>query len=66
MDKLLRQLVEQGYAGAVTLEVGTRKRSVAEREADLAEALEFARTHLARQCAPADPSEPEPRHHPDH
>ncbi|HLS46254.1 MAG TPA: sugar phosphate isomerase/epimerase [Ornithinicoccus sp.] len=48
VDKLLRQLVEQGYAGAVTLEVGTRKRSVAEREADLAEALEFARTHLGQ------------------
>jgi sugar phosphate isomerase/epimerase len=51
VDTLLRELVEQRYAGAVTLEVGTRKRSVTEREADLAEALHFARTHLG-QLAP--------------
>ena len=46
LDLLLRTLVERGYAGAVSLEVGTRTRSVEQREADLAEALAFARTHL--------------------
>ncbi|WP_114907346.1 sugar phosphate isomerase/epimerase family protein [Ornithinimicrobium murale] len=47
-DRLLHELVDRGYAGAVSLEVGTRKRSVEEREADLAEALHFARKHLGQ------------------
>lgn len=46
VDVLLRTLVERDYAGAITLEVGTRKASVTQREADLAEALEFTRKHL--------------------
>ena len=44
---LLRSLTERGFTGSVALEVATRKAgSRAEREADLAESLEFARTHL--------------------
>lgn len=46
-DQLLLELVARGYRGAVTVEVGTRKKSPEVREADLAEALDFARTHLA-------------------
>ena len=44
--QLLRELVERGYDGAISLEVGTRKKSAEQREVDLAEALAFARTHL--------------------
>lgn len=54
VDTLLRELIERGYTGAVSLEVGTRKRSMEEREADLAEALDFARTHLGQTSAAAD------------
>ena len=49
LDTLLRTLVERGYQGSVSLEVGTRTRSVEQREADLAEALDFARTHLGQR-----------------
>jgi len=46
--EVLTRLVATGYTGAVTLEVATRKAgSRAERRADLAEALAFARDHLA-------------------
>jgi sugar phosphate isomerase/epimerase len=46
--ELLRSLAGRGFSGSVALEVATRRaRSRAEREADLADALEFARTHLA-------------------
>jgi sugar phosphate isomerase/epimerase len=45
--KLLASLPERGFAGAVAVEVGTRRAPSREvREADLAEALAFARTHL--------------------
>lgn len=45
---LLEMLAERSYAGDVAVEVMTRKASDrAEREADLAEALAFARLHLA-------------------
>lgn len=47
-DKVLEYLAEQDFAGHVVLEINTRKRdSRAQREADLAESLAFARLHLA-------------------
>jgi sugar phosphate isomerase/epimerase len=45
---LLSSLGGRGFTGSVAVEVATRKAaSRAEREADLAEALKFARTHLS-------------------
>jgi sugar phosphate isomerase/epimerase len=45
--ELLGRLAATGYPGIVVLEVNTRRAlSKAEREADLAESLEFARRHL--------------------
>jgi sugar phosphate isomerase/epimerase len=45
---LLSSLAGRGFQGAVAVEVSTRRAaSRADREADLAEALAFARTHLA-------------------
>lgn len=47
-DKLLEYLAERDFAGHVVLEINSRKRdSRAQREADLAESLAFARLHLA-------------------
>jgi len=44
----LTSLASRGFTGSVAVEVGTRRaKSRAEREADLAEALAFARQHLA-------------------
>jgi sugar phosphate isomerase/epimerase len=46
--ELLGRLAEQGWSGTVVVEVSTRRcRNRAERSADLAEALAFARLHLA-------------------
>jgi sugar phosphate isomerase/epimerase len=46
--ELLGRLAEQGWAGTVVVEVSTRRcRNRDERTADLAEALAFARLHLA-------------------
>ncbi len=46
--QMLEQLAIQSFTGTVVLEVSTRKAANrAEREADLAEALAFARLHLA-------------------
>ena len=46
--QLLESLAGRGYRGSIAVEVSTRKAaSRAERETDLAEALAFARTHLA-------------------
>jgi sugar phosphate isomerase/epimerase len=46
--ELLGSLAGRGFRGAVAVEVSTRRAaSRADREADLAEALAFARTHLA-------------------
>jgi len=46
---LLSSLAGRGFTGAVAVEVSTRRASSrAERRADLAEALAFARTHLAK------------------
>jgi sugar phosphate isomerase/epimerase len=45
--ELLRSLAGRGFKGAIAVEVSTRRSaSRADREADLAEALVFARTHL--------------------
>jgi len=45
---LLASLAGRGYRGSIAVEVNTRRSpSRAERESDLAEALAFARTHLA-------------------
>lgn len=52
--RFLEQLVDDGYSGVVTVEVGTRRLSPADRELALAEALAFARLHLA---VPARPSQ---------
>ena len=50
--ELLEWLTASGYPGMVVLEVNTRRAlSKAEREADLAESLEFARRHLTHPAA---------------
>jgi sugar phosphate isomerase/epimerase len=50
---VLGQLAERGFAGTVVVEVNTRRaRSRSEREDDLAEALDFARVHLAAARTP--------------
>lgn len=45
--ELLESLAAQGFAGSVVVEVATRKGLPGRRESDLAEALAFARLHLA-------------------
>ena len=46
-DGFLRHLAATGFDGEVVLEINTRRcRTLAEREADLRESLEFAREHL--------------------
>jgi sugar phosphate isomerase/epimerase len=51
--ELLASLPGRGFTGMVAVEVSTRgAASRADREADLAEALSFARTHLAATRAP--------------
>lgn len=58
--ELLEVLANQGFSGTIVLEVSTRRAgSRAEREADLAEALAFARLHLAT-TAVADPAPARP------
>mgnify|MGYP001097372175 CR=1 FL=1 len=49
---VLAGLAGSGYAGSVVLEVSTRGRAPADREADLAEALTFARWHLDGPVGP--------------
>lgn len=49
--EMLERLAGNGFGGAVVLEISTRGHSEAERAVDLAEALSFARLHLA---VPAD------------
>ena len=45
--QLLESLAGRGYRGSIAVEVSTRRAaSRSEREADLAEALTFARAHL--------------------
>lgn len=58
--EVLEDLARRGFDGTVVVEVSTRRAaSRAEREADLAEALAFARLHLAapRGPGPADPAD---------
>ena len=51
-DFLLEHLVDTAFTGHVVLEINTRKAaSVAERERDLRESLEFARLHLGQAAA---------------
>lgn len=57
--KLLARLGSAGYSGMVVVEVNTRRAQSGERRrADLAEALEFTRRHLAAS-APAGTAHPE-------
>ena len=52
--RLLESLAGRGYGGAVAVEVNTRRAaSRREREADLAESLEFARAHLRTAAQPS-------------
>lgn len=52
----LRHLVATGFGGEVVLEINTRRCTTREeREADLRESLEFARTHLAAAPVRAEP-----------
>ena len=52
--ELLERLAGDGFAGAVVVEVNTRRAADrAEREADLAEALAFTRLHLVAPAAAA-------------
>ena len=44
-DRLLGRLADDGFAGHVVVEVNTRK--AVDRDADLLEALAYARLHLA-------------------
>jgi hypothetical protein len=44
---VLESLAATAYAGHVVVEVATRRATEAQRELDLAEALAFARLHLA-------------------
>jgi sugar phosphate isomerase/epimerase len=51
--ELLERLARDRFAGAVVVEVNTRRAADrAEREADLAEALAFTRLHLVASAAP--------------
>jgi len=51
---VLELLARRGFTGAIVLEVNTRRAaSRSEREADLAEALAFARLHFAAPVVPA-------------
>ncbi|HEU4675593.1 MAG TPA: sugar phosphate isomerase/epimerase [Motilibacteraceae bacterium] len=57
--EVLERLAERGYDRSVILEVSTRRASTREeREADLAEALAFARLHLAAAAEPSVPMLP--------
>lgn len=54
--ELLENLAVRGFAGTIAVEVSTRRAANrAERELDLAEALAFARLHLAAPLAPTAP-----------
>ena len=52
--QVLETLAASGYAGHVVVEVATRRATEAQRELDLAEALAFARLHLAASAECAD------------
>ena len=47
-DRFLRHIAKAGFDGEIVLEINTRKATPGEsREAELREALEFAREHFA-------------------
>ena len=50
--EVLEHLVEIGFGGVVSLEVGTRKMRPADREEALTESLAFAREHLSQHDLP--------------
>jgi sugar phosphate isomerase/epimerase len=50
--EFLEMLADQGFCGAVVVEVGTRRLSEDQRDLDLAESLAFARLHLATAAEP--------------
>jgi sugar phosphate isomerase/epimerase len=50
--QLLEILAVQEFSGSVVVEVGTRRADDEQREVDLAEALAFARLHLAAAAVP--------------
>jgi sugar phosphate isomerase/epimerase len=52
--EVLEVLAARRYTGSVVVEVGTRKLGREEREDDLAEALAFARLHLAAAVSPSE------------
>ncbi len=56
--EFLSRLPESGYAGVVTLEVGTRRCTPEQRELDLLEALTFVRLHLGQPPDLAPPPHP--------
>ena len=59
-DGFCRHLAASGYDGHVVLEINTRRcTDRAEREVDLRESLEFARTHLASPTAPGGGAGPD-------
>jgi sugar phosphate isomerase/epimerase len=59
--ELLERLGERGYPGAVVVEISTRRAaSDAERQGDLAGALEFTRKHLAAGAARRGPARARP------
>ena len=51
-SRVLEVLAEQEYSGSVVVEVSTRRLLGEQREADLAEALAFARLHLVAPAVP--------------
>jgi sugar phosphate isomerase/epimerase len=50
--EFLEMLAGQGFSGSVVVEVGTRRLTEEQRDLDLAEALAFARLHLAAAAQP--------------
>jgi sugar phosphate isomerase/epimerase len=54
--EFLEMLAAQGFSGAVVVEVGTRRLAEDQRDLDLAEALAFARLHLATAVGTPSPS----------
>jgi sugar phosphate isomerase/epimerase len=58
-SEVLQALVERGFAGSVALEISTRSvRGQQQREADVVESLQFARTHLAAAATSPSPASP--------
>ncbi|HET8768798.1 MAG TPA: sugar phosphate isomerase/epimerase family protein [Pedococcus sp.] len=56
--EFLELLATRGFAGSVVVEVGTRRVTPEQRDVDLAEALAFARLHLATASPAQAPASP--------